>query len=158
VRVAEPVGAYINDNIIVANGINYISEDRDEARRNFVEGNTSYYLSQVFRYHDSFPRPDAVPAWPGLVPQFDEAALDGMIGLGSAIVGDPDDVIAQARRWEATGADQLLLTRAGKSMEQTLQMIELMGKFVIPKFDTDPAHRTTRLRAEAAARLAALTD
>jgi alkanesulfonate monooxygenase SsuD/methylene tetrahydromethanopterin reductase-like flavin-dependent oxidoreductase (luciferase family) len=150
VQDADPVGAYVNDNIIVANGINYLSEDRDESRRNFLEGSTSYYLSQVFRYHDSFPRPEGIPAWPGLVPDFDEAGLDGLIGLGSAIVGDPDDAITQVRRWEATGADQLLLTRAGKTMEETLRMIELMGKYVIPKFDTDPIHRTTRLRTDAA--------
>ena len=29
-------------------------------------------------------------------------------------------------------------------------MIELMGEHVIPKIDTDPVHRTSRMRAAAA--------
>ena len=28
----------------------------------------------------------------------------------------------------------------------TLEMIRLMGEHVIPKIDTDPVHRTTRMR------------
>ena len=146
---ADPVGAYVNDNIIVASGVTYLSEDRDEARRAFTGGSTNEYLGNVFRYHDSFPRPAHVPAWPEVMPQLDETALDGMIGLGSAIVGDPDDAIAQFKRWEATGADQFLLVRAQKSKAETLQMIKLMGEHVIPKFDTDPVHRTTRFREAA---------
>ena len=31
-----------------------------------------------------------------------------------------------------------------------LKTIELLGKYVIPKIDTDPVHRTTRLREAAA--------
>ncbi|RYE43527.1 MAG: LLM class flavin-dependent oxidoreductase [Hyphomicrobiales bacterium] len=147
----DQVGAFVNDNIIVANGISYLSEDREEARRNFVDSDTNYYLSQVYRYHDTFPRPEGVPAWPGVLPKLDEAALDAYIGLGSAIVGDPDDAIEQVGRWEATGADQILFTRANKTKEETLRLIELMGRYVIPKFDKDPVHRTTRHRQEAAA-------
>lgn len=151
----EAVGAFVNDNIIVANGIAVLAEDRDEARRRFLEGSTNYYLSQVYRYHDTFPRPDGVPAWPTVIPKFDEAALDAYIDLGTAIVGDPDDVVAQIARWEATGADQFLFTRANKTKEETLKLIEIVGKYVIPKFDTDPEHRTTRLRHAAGAKLTA---
>ena len=79
-----------------------------------------------------------------------EEMLDGFLGLGAAIVGDPDDVVAQIARWEATGADQFLMLRGVKNKEQTLRMLRLMGEHVIPKFDKDPVHRTTRLRAAAA--------
>ena len=109
----------------------------------------------VYRYHDTFPRPAGIPAWPEVMPPLDETALDGMIALGSAIVGDPDDAIAQFKRWEATGADQFLLVCAQKTKEETLQMIRLMGEHIIPKFDTDPVHRTTRLREAASAAIAA---
>ena len=34
-------------------------------------------------------------------------------------------------------------------------MIKLMGEHVIPKFDTDPVHRTTWLREAASAAIAA---
>jgi alkanesulfonate monooxygenase SsuD/methylene tetrahydromethanopterin reductase-like flavin-dependent oxidoreductase (luciferase family) len=84
------------------------------------------------------------------MPELTEEMLDAFIGLGAAIVGDPDDVIAQVKAWEATGADQLLMLRGVKTKEETLRMIKLMGDYVIPKFDLDPEHRTTRQRREAA--------
>ncbi|MBW0114677.1 LLM class flavin-dependent oxidoreductase [Pseudonocardia abyssalis] len=146
----EPVGAWVNDNLIVANGFNSIAEDRDQARRDFLQGGNNYQMSQVFRYHDTFPRPEGFPVWPEVMPDLTEEALEGFLELGAAIVGDPDDAVAQIRRWEATGADQFLMLRGVKSKEETLRMIKLMGEHVIPKFDTDPVHRTTRLRQAAA--------
>ena len=146
----EPVGLWVNDNLIVANGFNSIAEDRDEARREFLAGGNNYQMSQVFRYHDTFPRPPGFPVWPELLPDLTAEMLDGFIGLGAAIVGDPNDAIDQIKVWESTGADQLLMLRGVKTKEQTLRMIKLMGEHVIPKFDTDPVHRTTRQRAAAA--------
>lgn len=142
----EPVGAWVNDNLIVANGFNSIAEDRDQARRDFLAGGNNYQMSQVFRYHDTFPRPEGFPVWPEVFPDLTEEALDGFIGLGAAVVGDPDDAIEQIRVWESTGADQFLMLRGVKTKEETLRMIKLMGDHVIPKFDTDPVHRTTRQR------------
>jgi alkanesulfonate monooxygenase SsuD/methylene tetrahydromethanopterin reductase-like flavin-dependent oxidoreductase (luciferase family) len=146
----DPVGAYINDNLIVANGFNSIAEDRETARRDFLSGGNNYQMTQVFRYHDTFPRPEGIPAWPDLVPPLNDEMLDAFLGLGAAIVGDPDEVVAQVARWDATGADQLVMLRGVKTREQTLRMLKLMGEHVIPKFDKDPVHRTTRLRAAAA--------
>jgi hypothetical protein len=39
------------------------------------------------------------------------------------------------------------------SKAESLEMVRLMGEHVIPKIDTDPVHRTTRMREEAAAKL-----
>ena len=39
------------------------------------------------------------------------------------------------------------------SKEESLEMVRLMGEHVIPKIDTDPVHRTTRMREAAAAKL-----
>lgn len=147
----DPIGAWVNDNLIVANGFNSIAEDRGQARRDFLRsGGNNYQMSQVFRYHDTFPRPEGFPQWPAVMPDLTEEMLDAFLGLGAAIVGDPDDVVAQIARWEATGADQFLMLRGVKTREETLRMIRLMGEHVIPKFDKDPEHRTTKLRREAA--------
>jgi alkanesulfonate monooxygenase SsuD/methylene tetrahydromethanopterin reductase-like flavin-dependent oxidoreductase (luciferase family) len=148
---AEPVGCYINDNILVASGITFLSEDGDEARRNALNEQINYHFSQVFRYHDTFPRPAGFPAWPEVMPAVDSATLDGMIQVGAAQVGDPDDVLAQIKRWEATGCDNFMVMRGTKTKQQCLDMIRLMGEHIIPKLDTDPVHRTTRFRDEAAA-------
>jgi alkanesulfonate monooxygenase SsuD/methylene tetrahydromethanopterin reductase-like flavin-dependent oxidoreductase (luciferase family) len=150
IRDPEPVGAWVNDSLVVANGFNFLAEDRDEARRAFLTGGNNYQMSQVYRYHDTFPRPEGFPEWPALLPDLTESQLDGFIGLGAALVGDPDDVIAQISRWEATGADQLLMLRGTKTREETLQMLDLMGRYVIPKFDTSPVIRSAALRSSAA--------
>ncbi|MCW0214624.1 MAG: LLM class flavin-dependent oxidoreductase [Pseudonocardia sp.] len=149
-RCDDPIGAWVNDNLIVANGFNSIAEDRDQARRDFLAGGNNYQMSQVFRYHDTFPRPEGFPEWPAVMPDLSEEMLDGFLELGAAIVGDPDDVVTQLKRWEATGADQFLMLRGVKTKEETLRMIRLMGEHVIPKFDLDAEHSTTRQRRIAA--------
>jgi hypothetical protein len=106
--------------------------------------------SNVFRYHDTFPRPDFVPAWPELIPDYDAATIEGMASIGAVICGDPDEALEQCRRWEAAGADQLIFGTGCATVEDTLEMIELMGKHVIPEIDTDPVHRTSRMRDAAA--------
>jgi hypothetical protein len=70
-----------------------------------------------------------------------------MCAAGAMMVGDPDDALRQARIWESAGADQFVLSVSlGQPKERTLKTIELMGKYVIPKIDTDPVHSTTRFR------------
>ncbi len=43
----------------------------------------------------------------------------------------------------SAGADQLVFGIGPATLEETLEMIRLMGEHVIPKIDTDPVHRTT---------------
>jgi alkanesulfonate monooxygenase SsuD/methylene tetrahydromethanopterin reductase-like flavin-dependent oxidoreductase (luciferase family) len=92
-----------------------------------------------------------VPYWPDLVADITDEMLDYAIESGT-ICGDPDHALAQCRRWESAGADQLVFGVGTGTREDTLQTIRLMGEHVIPKVDTDPVHRTTRMR-DAAARV-----
>jgi hypothetical protein len=105
--------------------------------------------SNVFRYHDTFPHPPEVPAWPELLPDLTPEALDYAVN-GGLICGDPDHALSQCQRWEAAGADQLVFGMGMVPKEDSLEMIRLMGEHVIPKIDTDPVHRTTRFRDAAA--------
>jgi len=58
--------------------------------------------------------------------------------------------VPEAMRRADPDADQiLLLLRGTKAKQQNLEMIRLMGEHVIPKLDTDPVHRTDRMRASA---------
>ena len=66
--------------------------------------------------------------------------------VAGAIIGDPHDALTQVRRWEAAGADQITFGAFNGTQEQTLETIRLFGEHIIPKVDTDPVHRTTRLR------------
>jgi alkanesulfonate monooxygenase SsuD/methylene tetrahydromethanopterin reductase-like flavin-dependent oxidoreductase (luciferase family) len=144
---AEPVGDYVNDNLMVTTAA-FVSEDPAAVEREASSHGLSYHQSNVYRYHDTFPRPDYVPAWPALLPDPDPAMLPEARARGM-IAGDPDHAVEQCRRWEAAGADQLVVGTGIGSHEATLETIRLFGEHVIPKLDPVPVHRTTRFREAA---------
>ena len=149
---AEPVGAYVNDNLMVTSTA-FVAEDSKTAKAAALNSNMTYLQSNVFRYHDTFPHPEGVPYWPDLIPDLTPEALDFMIA-GGLICGDPDEALAQCRVWESAGADQLVFGVGMATQQEMLDTIRLMGEHVIPKIDTDPVHRTTRQREAAAKALA----
>ncbi len=145
---AEPIGAFVNDNIMVTTGA-FVAEDREAAVRSMTASSMTYLQSNVYRYHDTFPRPDWVPAWPQLIPEPTEDMVRSTIGTPGAVMGTPDDALRGCRDWEAAGADQLVFGLGTATKEETLETIRLLGEHVIPQVDTDPVHRTTRMRAAA---------
>lgn len=150
VRDARPIGGYVNDNVMVTSTA-ICAETSKKARQIAASGGLNYLQSLLFRYHDTFPRPDGIPAWPELLPEYTEEIIDMMISEELMICGDPDEVLAQCKRWDAAGADQLCFgLPIGVPYEDVLNTIRLIGEHVIPEIDTDPVHRTTRLRQAAA--------
>ncbi|WP_323449427.1 LLM class flavin-dependent oxidoreductase [Streptomyces yaizuensis] len=146
VRDAEPVGGYVNDNVMVTTTA-ICAETHDEAVRVAATGGLNYLQSLVFRYHDTFPRPEGIPAWPELIPEYTPEVIELLIAEELLICGDPDEVLTQCRRWEDAGADQLVFgLPAGIPYEATMNTVKLIGERVIPAIDTDPVHRTTRFR------------
>jgi alkanesulfonate monooxygenase SsuD/methylene tetrahydromethanopterin reductase-like flavin-dependent oxidoreductase (luciferase family) len=67
---------------------------------------------------------------------FDHMTFDYLKDSGSAIVGDPDEVIEACKRYEATGCDMLLCLMNPLKIphEKVMQSIELMGRYVLPEF------------------------
>jgi alkanesulfonate monooxygenase SsuD/methylene tetrahydromethanopterin reductase-like flavin-dependent oxidoreductase (luciferase family) len=145
---AEPVGAYVNDNIMVITNA-FVSEDPDRPIAAACSPNLAYLVSNTFRYHDTFPHPEGIPFWPELMPNNTPESIPVLQDMGF-IVGDPDHALEQCRRWEAAGVDQLVLATGAQDHDVALETIRLMGEHVIPKLDTDPVHRTTRFRDAAA--------
>ncbi len=146
---AEPIGAFVNDNVMVCTAA-FVSEDSQAGYQKCLDAKLNYLQSNVFRYHDTFPHPEGVPYWPELIPDLDLAAVQGMAEVGAAIVGDPDQALAQCRRWEAAGCDQIAFGVSGEDLEAAKETIALLGEYVIPKIDTEPLHSTTRYRQAAA--------
>jgi len=146
---AEPVGAYVNDNIMVTT-LALIAEDGEAARRALLESNPTYLQSNVYRYHDTFPHPEWVPQWPEVIPPLDEETLKLATASGGMLAGDPDEALAACQRWADAGADQLVLSIGVAPTEASLETIRLFGEHIIPKLDPDPVHRTTRFRDAAA--------
>ena len=148
VRDAEPVGAFVNDNVMVTTAA-HVAEDERAAVESATRPHNSYLVSNVYRYHDTFPHPPEIPKWPDLVPDATPEDIPAARERGG-IVGDPDHALAQCKRWAEAGCDQLVFGVGPARHEDTLEMIRLMGEHVIPKIDTDPEHRTTRFRTSAA--------
>ncbi|MFC9734673.1 LLM class flavin-dependent oxidoreductase [Streptomyces roseolus] len=151
VKEAKAVGDFVNDNVMVTSTA-ICAETHDKAVEIAVGGGLNYLQSLLFRYHDTFPRPEGVPEWPELLPEYSAEIIELLIAEELMICGDPGEVLAQCRRWEQAGADQLSFgLPIGISYEDTMNSIKLIGEHVIPEIDTDPVHRTTRFRQAAGA-------
>ena len=79
--------------------------------------------------------------------------LDAAIKAGETPYGTPDEVEVAIQKYADAGVDQVVFGLLSSSMERDLatETIETFGKHVLPRFDTDRVHRTTRQREAAAA-------
>jgi len=152
IRHAEPVGTYVNDNVACVTQL-VCMEDRRKARAVAMKMGSGYHASLVFRYLDTFPRPAGVPPWPQLIPEPTPEVLEERIASGNRLVGDPEECARGVQMYADVGCDQLIfgILASTQPQEVALGTAEVFGKHVIPRFDRDPTHSTTRMR-EAAAR------
>jgi alkanesulfonate monooxygenase SsuD/methylene tetrahydromethanopterin reductase-like flavin-dependent oxidoreductase (luciferase family) len=150
IKDAEPVGAYVNDNVACVTQL-VCDDDRRRARETALTMGSGYHTSLVFRYLDTFPRPAGVPQWPALIPEPTPAVLEERIASGNRIVGDPDECARGVQMYADIGCDQLIfgLLASTQSQAQALRTVEQFGRHVIPRFDRDPVHSTTRMREAA---------
>lgn len=144
---AEPVGEFVNDNVMVTSSMLCL-EDGARARRVMADARGHYHQSLLFRYLDTFPRPDGIPVWPELCAPRSLEEIDLAVELGEWAIGDPDDCRRVVQRWEDVGADQLTFGMLSQEVpiELVLEATALFGREVIPGFDRDPVHRSMRLR------------
>ena len=148
---AEPVGEYVNDNVMITNGVVCL-EDGRKAREVATTMGISYLQSQVFYYHDTMPKVEGFPVWPEPFPEPTLDDIEYRINEGFLLCGDPDEVVEQVSRYEEVGCDQLVFGMPlDMPLDNALETVRLFGEHVIPKFDTDPVHRTDRMRASATA-------
>ena len=68
----NPVGGFVNNNVMITTQM-ICMEDGKKARQTFLDSESNYHLSLVFRYLDTFPKPPGVPEWPEIVPAMDAA-------------------------------------------------------------------------------------
>ena len=147
----KPVGQFMNDNVMITNAVICLS-DRDRARQVAMRPGRGYLYSMVCLYHDTMPRPVHAPVWPHQPPAIpDEETLDRLIAEGWLLCGTPDEVAEQVERYHSVGADQLVFGLPADCVadEEVHEMLELFGTKVIPEFDRDPVHSTTRAREHA---------
>jgi alkanesulfonate monooxygenase SsuD/methylene tetrahydromethanopterin reductase-like flavin-dependent oxidoreductase (luciferase family) len=146
----DPVGGFVNNNVMVTTQM-LCMEDGAKARRTFLDADTSYFISILFRYLDTFPRPPGIPEWPQTIPAMTGEQLDAAIAAGEIAVGTPDEVGKTVERYRGTGADQLSfgMLSTSVSIESCQEAVETFGKHILKEFDKDPVHNTTKQRLAA---------
>ncbi|MGH7895910.1 MAG: LLM class flavin-dependent oxidoreductase, partial [Candidatus Binatia bacterium] len=148
-RCKKPVGGYINDSIAVTTQM-FCLPDGDEARRLFSQAKVGYFTSWFFRWLDSIPRPKGMPPAPAPITVPDPTPEQMKAGLttGGRQIGSPEEIISVIRMYEELGVDQLIYAPLTLTLDQKYvrESIETFGKHVLPKFDQDPVHSTTRQR------------
>jgi alkanesulfonate monooxygenase SsuD/methylene tetrahydromethanopterin reductase-like flavin-dependent oxidoreductase (luciferase family) len=147
---AEPVGDFVNDNIMVTTQLLCL-EDGQRARDAATNLDMGYHGSLLFRYLDTFPRPEGVPEWPEVLPEATRADIDAAIAMGEIAYGTPEEVEVAIGNYVDAGVDQVVFGLLSSSMERDLavESVETFARHVLPTFDSDPVHRTTRQREAA---------
>jgi alkanesulfonate monooxygenase SsuD/methylene tetrahydromethanopterin reductase-like flavin-dependent oxidoreductase (luciferase family) len=150
IKRAEPIGDYVNDNVACVTQL-VCMEDGKAARQLACNMGNMYHVSLVFRYLDTFPRPAGVPAWPQVIPEPTLEQLEERIQSGQRVVGDPEECAQAVQKYADIGCDQLIFGVLASSQPQATARgtVELFGRHVIPRFDKDPVHSTTRYREAA---------
>ncbi len=152
----EPLGQFLNNNVMMTNAVICLN-DRKRARELAIDGLGSYLVTMVNMYHDTMPQSMDAIVWPN--PPFTirdiagndpEAMLDTLIAGGYMLCGTPDEVAEQVTKYQTVGCDQLVFgLPASFEHDEVFEMLECFGKVVIPEFDKDPVHSTTRYRETA---------
>ena len=146
----DPVGEYVNDNVMCVTHMCCLP-DRNEALQLNTNAKMFYYQSLVYRWLDTFPKPEMVPDWPAVMPEPTLDELKAMVEMGMIAVGDPDDCAAVMKQYQDAGADQVVISPMTTTLpyDVTVESCRLFGETVIPKFDTDPTFRSDRNRQAA---------
>jgi hypothetical protein len=114
----------------------------------FRHNQTGYHTSLVAKYLDSFPQTAGIDKTPKLAPPIPLEQVNKAIEMGAIAVGTPEEAINTMQKYEAIGADQVSFGSLSDDtpFDAAVESVETFGKFVLPEFDKDPVHSTTRQR------------
>jgi len=115
----------------------HVAETREKARENVKFGLEKwlYYFQEVA----------ALPLAPG---GSLEGAIDALVASGLAVIGDPDDAIAQLERLEKQSGGYgcfLQLAHNWADFPQTKRSYELIARYVMPRFQASNRQREASL-------------
>ena len=144
---AEPIGEYVNNNVMVTSQMICL-EDGQLARDLSTRITSRLQNSMVFHYLDTFPKPEGIPDWPDVLPEPTREEIDYAIDNHLVCIGTPDEVTPSVQAYVDAGADQLVFGQLSTTIpiETAVESIHTFGKHVLPTFDKDKVHSTTRQR------------
>ena len=150
VQKAEPVGDFVNDNVMCVTHLSCMP-DREEAFELNTRINMRFYQSLVFRWLNTFPKPEGVPDWPAVLPEPTLAEIKEQVEAGVIAVGNPEDRARVCQQYADAGADQLVVSPMTTTMpfDMARDSMKLFGETVLPRFDTEPTFRSDRNREAA---------
>jgi alkanesulfonate monooxygenase SsuD/methylene tetrahydromethanopterin reductase-like flavin-dependent oxidoreductase (luciferase family) len=147
IESAEPVGEYVNNNVMVTSQMICL-EDGQQARDLSTRVTSRFQNTLVFHYLDTFPKPEGIPDWPEVIPEPTAEEVDYAIQNHLVCVGTPDEVAPSVQAYVDTGADQLVFGQLSTTIpiDTVIESVDTFGTHVLPQFDKDPVHSTTRQR------------
>lgn len=148
-RCTDPIGAFVNDHVVAFTMVNCAptSAESHAAARGAYEWYAHTTIDNFVAFSDwleetsgqlgTYEYTDKMRAAGRSGRAREALTFERMMANASVIAGDPDEVIATARRYEEAGVDQLLclLNPYDIPHENVMQTIELLGKHVIPAFE-----------------------
>jgi alkanesulfonate monooxygenase SsuD/methylene tetrahydromethanopterin reductase-like flavin-dependent oxidoreductase (luciferase family) len=156
IKEADPAGGFVNENV-AAFVLAHVAEDGAQARA--VGGEAAvWYMECAMEFFAGVAGKKAYEAYAKILgdaaAQFEQLAerygnkVDALSDMNVICVGDPDDAIRVAERFQAQGADQLImLHQMGRiPHENVMHSIGLTGEHVIPRFrDAQPLDPGTKV-------------
>lgn len=142
-----PVGGFVNENVACVSMLLCL-DDRDRAIDTFRTIGAARYQSLVVRWLDSIPLPVEIDRNTFVVTEPTRDQLVAEVAAGRRSLGAPEDVARSVERWRTAGADQLIFGVLNNTLplEIAQESLEVFGREVIPAFDKDGTHSTTRQR------------
>lgn len=139
VKKCEPVGAFVNDQIAVANWL-FCHEDGQYARKRGEEmvATFGYMAGQTVEISEAYPASNytAIGLLGTLRPD-PHAPGEHKLPPSGLCFGDPATLIDTVRRWEAAGADQLIFmvqARECIAHDEVMASLRLFAREVMPHF------------------------
>jgi alkanesulfonate monooxygenase SsuD/methylene tetrahydromethanopterin reductase-like flavin-dependent oxidoreductase (luciferase family) len=138
IKTCEPVGAFVNNQIAVANWL-FCHPDKDYAWKRGEElvGTFGYMAGQTTEISEAYPASNYTAI--GLLGTLraDPHAQDKKPLASGLCFGDPATIIDAVQRWEAAGADHLVFmvqARETLPQQEVIDSLKLFAKEVMPHF------------------------
>jgi len=143
IAAAVPVGRFVNDRAATFTMV-HCADTTAEAVANARDAFTWYaqtgvkQIQTLGRWQQELAQTYATYDYTKAIADMDVGFLsfDYLDKIGACLVGDPDRIVATARRYEAAGCDLLLCLMQPHAIPhpRVLRSIELVGRHVIPAF------------------------
>jgi alkanesulfonate monooxygenase SsuD/methylene tetrahydromethanopterin reductase-like flavin-dependent oxidoreductase (luciferase family) len=134
---AEPVGAYVNRDLVCSVMTAHCAESMEQARAE-AESPARWFVDLVIRMFQGMAESGVadyayMDNIRSVVDRKDD--MDYLNTVAPYIsVGDPDFLVERFERLESLGYDAVILRIDGMGHETNLRSLELFGKYVIPEF------------------------